>query len=131
MNNLGKNIWVFPDAFLPIKGNPYKTSASGDQYGHESLCVVNTNDKDAALNIMFLFEDRDPIDDFMCTIKAKRSLHLRLDNIIFKDETKLPREVPYSIILQSKLKVVAQLSRLDTTSKYNSFMTSLGWGTNV
>ena len=64
MNNLGKNIWVFPDAFLPIKGNPYKTSTSGDQFSHESLCIVNSNDENSELNIMFLFEDRDPIDDF-------------------------------------------------------------------
>ena len=131
MNNLGKNIWVFPDAFLPIKGNPYKTSTSGDQFSHESLCIVNSNDENSELNIMFLFEDRDPIDDFKCTINAKRSLHLRLDNIIFDDETTLPREVPYSIILRSKLKVVAQLSRLDTTSNHNAFMTSLGWGTSI
>ena len=44
---------------------------------------------------------------------------------------KLLREVPYSIILKSNIKIVAQLSRLDTTSDYNSFMTSLGWGENV
>ena len=44
---------------------------------------------------------------------------------------KLLREKPYSIILKSDIKVVAQLSRLDTTSQYNSFMTSLGWGTDV
>ena len=43
MNNLGKNIWIFPDAFLPNKGNPYKTSTSRGQYSHESLCIVNAN----------------------------------------------------------------------------------------
>ena len=131
MNNLGKNIWVFPDAFLPVEGNPYKTSNSGDQYSHESPCIVNSNDESSELNIIFLFEDRDPIDNFKFIILAKRSLHLRLDKIVFDNKAKLPREVPYSIILQSKLKIVAQLSRLDTTSSYNSFMTSLGWGTNV
>ena len=51
--------------------------------------------------------------------------------IIFKDGSRLPREVPYSIILKSKLKVVAQLSRLDTTSNNNAFMTSLGWGSDI
>jgi hypothetical protein len=131
MNNLGKNIWVFPDAFLPLEGKPYKTTSSGDQYSHESLCIVNSNDDNSDLNITFLFEDRDPIENFKCNIKAKRSLHLRLDNIIFDDGKKIPREKPYSIILQSSLKVVAQLSRLDTTSNYNAFMTSLGWGTSV
>ena len=131
MNNIGKNIWVFPDAFLPIKGNPYKTTSSGDQYSHESLCIVNSNDSNSELKIIFLFEDREPINDYKITINSLRSLHLRLDNIIFEDGSKLPREVPYSIILKSKLKVVAQLSRLDTTSNNNAFMTSLGWGSDV
>ena len=39
MNDLGKKIWVFPDAFLPLEGEAYKTSNSGNQYSHESLCI--------------------------------------------------------------------------------------------
>ena len=84
----------------------------------------------ANLSIDFLYEDDDPIENYKTTISIKRSLHLRLDKIEIKGE-KLPREKPYSIILKSDIKVVAQLSRLDTTSQYNSFMTSLGWGTDV
>ena len=30
MNEIGKNIWVFPDAYLPAKGQPYKTSRAGN-----------------------------------------------------------------------------------------------------
>jgi len=41
---------------------------------------------------------------------------------------KLPREKPYSIVLKSDIEVVAQLSRLDTTSDKNAFMTTMGWG---
>ena len=51
MSELGKKIWVFPDAYLPAKGNPYKTSSSGDQFSHESLCIVNYALKDANLII--------------------------------------------------------------------------------
>mgnify|MGYP003344697340 FL=1 len=130
MSDLGQKIWVFPDAFLPLEGEPYKTTDSGDQYGHESLCVVNTCNTEAHLTIDFLYEDEDPIENFQTTIGARRSLHLRLDKIDINGK-KLRREKPYSIILKSNLNVVAQLSRLDTTSQYNSFMTSLGWGTDV
>ena len=49
---------------ISSKGNPYKTSSSGDQYSHESLCIVNSNDKSLELNIIFLFEDCDPLEDF-------------------------------------------------------------------
>tara|TARA_Y100001970_G_C13762308_1_gene616372 strand:- start:247 stop:639 length:393 start_codon:yes stop_codon:yes gene_type:complete len=130
MSELGKKIWIFPDAYLPAKGNPYKTSSDGDQYSHESLCIVNYSINDANLIIDFLFEDEDPLENFKTIIKAKKSLHLRLDDITINNMY-LPREKPYSIVLKSDLKVVAQLSRLDTTSKYNSFMTVLGWGVDV
>jgi len=130
MSDIGKKIWIFPDAFLPAKGRPYKISKNEDQFGHESLCMVNSSDTDALLNISFYYEDREPLVNYEHELKAKRSLHLRLDNIKLNNQ-KLLREVPYSIILKSNIKIVAQLSRLDTTSDYNSFMTSLGWGENV
>tara|TARA_Y100000591_G_C21685146_1_gene620143 strand:+ start:371 stop:763 length:393 start_codon:yes stop_codon:yes gene_type:complete len=130
MSELGKKIWVFPDAYLPAKGNPYKTSSSGDQFSHESLCIVNYASKDANLIIDFLYEDEEPRDNFKAIIGSKKSLHLRLDNITVNGMD-LPREKPYSIVLKSDIKIVAQLSRLDTTSEYNSFMTALGWGTDV
>ena len=127
MSELGKKIWVFPDAYLPAKGNPYKTSSAGDQYSHESLCIVNYGINDANLIIDFLFEDQKPIENFKTIIGAKKSLHLRLDNIIVQGMN-LPREKPYSIVLKSDINIVAQLSRLDTTSQHNSFMTVMGWG---
>ena len=128
MNDIGKKIWIFPDAFLPAKGHPYKTLKNGDQFGHESLCMLNSSNKDALLNISFYYENKEPLENYEHTLKAKRSLHLRLDNITLLNNQKLLREVPYSIILKSNIKIVAQLSRLDTTSDHNSFMTSLGWG---
>ena len=130
MNDLGKKIWIFPDAFLPLKGKPYKTSKSGDQFGHESLCIVNTSQMIANLKIDFLYENDEPIENYETKIDARRSLHLRLDKIEVQG-SKLLREKPYSIVLKSDINVVAQLSRLDTSSEYNSFMTSLGWGINV
>tara|TARA_Y100000389_G_scaffold68820_1_gene65351 strand:- start:6219 stop:6614 length:396 start_codon:yes stop_codon:yes gene_type:complete len=128
MSDIGKKIWIFPDAFLPAKGHPYKITKNDDQFGHESLCMLNSSNNDALLNISFYYEDRDPIENYEHTLKAKRSLHLRLDKIVLLNNQKLLTEVPYSIILKSNIKIVAQLSRLDTTSDHNSFMTSLGWG---
>ena len=128
MSDIGKKIWIFPDAFLPAKGHHYKITKNDDQFGHESLCMLNSSNNDALLNISFYYEDRDPIENYEHTLKAKRSLHLRLDKIKLFNNQKLLTEVPYSIILKSNIKIVAQLSRLDTTSDHNSLMTSLGWG---
>jgi hypothetical protein len=84
MNDLGKKIWVFPDAFLPLEGEVYKTTNSGNQYSHESLCIVNSSSLIANLSIDFLYEDDDPIENYKNTVGIKRSLHLRLDKIQIK-----------------------------------------------
>ena len=97
MNDLGKKIWVFPDAFLPLKGKPYKTSQGGDQFGHESLCIVNTSQIIANLKIDFLYENDEPIENYETKVDARRSLHLRLDKIEVQG-SKLLREKPYSIV---------------------------------
>jgi hypothetical protein len=126
-DHLGKKVWAFPDAFLPAKGHPYKTTDHGDQFGHESLCIVNYSTQDANIQLDFLYEDQDPIENYSFSMKGKRSLHLRLDHLEIGG-VKLPREKPYSIVLKSDIEVVAQLSRLDTTSDKNAFMTTMGWG---
>jgi hypothetical protein len=131
MNEIGKNIWVFPDAYLPAKGQPYQTSRGGNHFSHESLCMINLYEKDALVKISFYYEDNDPYENYEHKVEAKRSLHLRLDKLVLPNYGNLKSEVPYSIVVKSNIKIVAQLSRLDTTSNYNSFMTSLGWGTNV
>ena len=78
---LGKKIWAFPDAFLPAKGHPYKTTNHGDQYGHESLCIINYDQNPANIVLDFLYEDQDPIENYTFTLKGKRSIHLRIDDI--------------------------------------------------
>lgn len=128
---IGKKIWVFPDAYIPSKGAVYPNASKSKIYGHESLCIVNPNNSNAKLKINFYFEKEKPWKGFTQNIKGETSLHLRLDKIKIPKYGYLTREKPYSIIVNSTKNVVIQLSRLDTTSKYNSFMTVMGWGEDV
>ena len=128
---IGKKVWMFPDAYLPAKGAQYPNSSKSKVYGHESLCIINPNSVKAKLKINFYFEKEKPIKNFNKTVDSERSLHLRLDKIKIPNHGYLPREKPYSIIVKSDKNVVKQLSRVDTTSKYNSFMSVLGWGDDV
>ena len=116
---IGKKIWIFPDAYLPSKGKIYPSSSKSKVYGHESLCIINPNLAKIKLEINFYFENDKPIKGFTESVDAERSLHLRLDKINIPNYGSLQREKPYSIIVKSDKNVVIQLSRLDTTSKYN------------
>ena len=48
---IGKKVWMFPDAYLPAKGAQYPNSSKSKVYGHESLCIINSNSVKAKLKI--------------------------------------------------------------------------------
>ncbi len=119
MNPQGATTWIFPDGYLPARGN------STDYVGHDCICIVNTSLEAAHCTLDFYFEDIEPMLGIPILVGAQRSLHLRLDKPL--NGYKLPREKPYSVRLRSSIPVVAQYSRLDVTQSNMAFLSSLGY----
>lgn len=117
---VGKKLWLIADGFLPEKSN-------GCFPSHESICVLNTGEKDANLMITLYFEDRDPMDKFKAVCKAKRTNHVRLDRIKDADGNGIPLGIPYAIVLESDYPVVVQHTRLDTTQAEMALMTTMAY----
>ncbi|MBZ4644554.1 MAG: hypothetical protein PWR27_1112 [Petroclostridium sp.] len=117
---VGKKIWVIPDGFLPEKSN-------GDFVSHEAVCVLNTGEKDAHINITVYFEDREPMERFTAVCGAKRTNHIRLDKIEDADGQKIPVGVPYALKVESDQPIVVQHSRMDTTQAEMTLMTTMAY----
>ena len=50
----GKKNWIFCDGYLPPHGdNP-------EFEGHEALMITNLNEKEATVDLKFIFEDKEP-----------------------------------------------------------------------
>ena len=111
----GKCEWFIPDAFYPVTDN-------GEYVSHEAVCVLNTGNTDAEINITLYFENKDPIEGFKAICPARRTNHIRMDKIISENGEKVPRGVPYAMLVRSNTPVVVQYSRLDTTQAEMSFM---------
>ena len=73
MEKSGKRTWLVADCYYDSKYN--------GQVSHEAVCVLNTSDKDANINITLFFEDKDPIYNFKAECKSKRTHHLSLIHI--------------------------------------------------
>lgn len=116
----GKRIWFIPDGYLPKKSN-------GDFTSHEAICLLNTGDKDAKIKLTFYFEDREPMDRFEAVCSARRTNHIRLDEIKDKDLNKIPRGVPYAIKVESSENIIVQHSRMDTTQAEMALMTTIAY----
>lgn len=121
MNLYGKKVWLVPDAYYP------EQSVSGPYISHEAICVLNTGDTTAELNLTLYFEDRDPLCGFRALCESKRANHIRLDKIRNEQGAGVPKGIPYAILLKSTQDVVCQYSRLDTTQMQMSLMTTMAY----
>ena len=117
---IGKKMWVIPDGFLPKKSN-------GDFVSHEAICVLNTGDIDANINIHVYFENKEPMENFTAVCKAKRTNHIRLDKIVDCNGNKIPVGVPYALLVQSSQPIVVQHSRMDTSQAEMTLMTTMAY----
>jgi hypothetical protein len=69
----GKLNWVFCDGYLPPKGdNP-------EFEGHEALMMTNLNDEKANIELVFIFEEKDPIGGITVELGGMRTHCVRLD----------------------------------------------------
>ena len=116
----GKKVWLIPDGFL-------HSVSLNDQVSHEAVCVLNTSDKDAKITLTLYFEDRDVMTGFTADCKAGRSHDIRLDRIVSENGEKIPRDVPYALLVESTEPVVAQYSRLDTSAVEMALMTTIAY----
>ncbi len=115
----GEKLWYIPDTYIP-------EISSGSLTSHESVCVLNCSSEDALLRFTIFFEDRDPIEDIMHVVPARRTKHIRTSSLS-KDGQSIPVGVPYAIEVVSDVPVVVQYSRLDATQAENALMSVMAY----
>ncbi len=113
---VGKCEWLIPDGFYP------EIDRGGVYVSHEAVCVLNTGDMDAHIEITLFFENQEPKSGFSACCPAERTKHIRMDHIKNADGSSVPRGVPYAMLVTSDVPVVVQYSRLDTSQVELGFM---------
>lgn len=103
---IGKKTWVFVDGDLPPQGDR-------EPLGHEALVMTNSGERDAEIRLEILFEDREPVDDVVIRVPAKRVRCIRLDYEIGDEKTYQIPKGQYSLVLRSSEPIVAVFGRLD------------------
>src|SRR5438876_10463494 len=86
----GALTWYIPDAYLPAEG-------TGPLTGHEAICVLNTSDERAHIEVDFFFEDREPHPGVTFSVGPRRTLHARTDRPQMLAGFAVPRAVTYAM----------------------------------
>ena len=116
----GKKTWLIPDTYLNSKSR-------NESISHEAICVINTSDIDAVIDLTLYFEDREKITDFSSFCGAGRTHHIRLDKLKSKNGELIPRDTPYDILVESNVEIVVQYSRLDSSEVEMALMTTIAY----
>lgn len=73
------------------------------------------------------FEDREKMTGFDSFCKAGRTHHIRMDKLTDAAGRHVPIDVPYAILVESDVEIVAQYSRLDTAQAEMALMTTIAY----
>ena len=113
----GQRVWFFPDGDLPPAGD-------GSLKGHESLMILNPNDRDAEVTLTVYFEDREPASPSAQTVKARRVRCIRMDQPIGSFQTPFGQ---YALKVESTVPVICQIGRADVRQPNLTYYTVMGF----
>ncbi len=92
---------------------------------HEAICFLNVSDRDAHVRITVFHSDRDPVGPYRVTVPARRTLHVRFNNLT--DPEPIPRGTDYASLIESDVPVVVQHTRLDSRQTENALLSTIAY----
>lgn len=108
MKPIGARAWAIAEGYIPASG----AQGSRELESHETACLLNAGDADAHVTITIFFPDREPAGPYRATVPARRTLHLRFNDL--DDPQPIPRGADYSSVIESDVPIVVQHTRLDS-----------------
>jgi hypothetical protein len=123
MNSIGKRRWAIAEGYIPDGSHGPEELQS-----HETACILNANDSDASIEIWVYFTDRDPAGPFEVAVPARRTVHVRFDEL--DDPEPIPRATEYASTIESDLPIVVQHTRLDSRQAENALMSTIAHGSD-
>jgi hypothetical protein len=118
---LGGRIWAIPEGYIPSGGLASDPALSS----HEAACILNSGDKEARLTITVFFEDREPAGPYHMTVGARRTLHLRFNELT--DPEPVPRDTNYASVIVASEPVVVQHTRLDSRNARVALLSTMAF----
>ena len=118
---IGRTRWVIAEGYLPA----WSHGPEPQLQSHETCCLLNTGDTQVNVEIMLYFEDRDPVGPYALVLDARRTKHLRFNDL--RDPAPVPVDTPYASVITADAPIVVQHSRLDSRQAENALMTTIAF----
>lgn len=121
MKTIGRKIWAIPEGYIPSES----TGTDRTMISHEAMCFLNAAETDARIRVTIFFAERDPVGPYQFTVAARRSKHVRFNDL--DDPQQIPRDTNYSSLIESDVPVVVQHTRLDSRQAENALLSTIAY----
>lgn len=120
-DQIGHKIWAIPEGYIPS----YSNGPAPQMTSHETACILNAGDEDAHIAITVYFSDKDPVGPYTLTVPAKRTKHVRFNDL--KEPQEIPKDTDYACVIESDKPVVVQHTRLDSRQAENALLSTMAF----
>jgi hypothetical protein len=118
---IGRRRWAIAEGYIPGHSNGPEPAMES----HETCCILNASDRDAQVTLMIYFEDREPVGPYRLTVAARRTRHLRFNELT--DPEPIPKDTSYASVIESDVPIVVQHTRLDSRQSENALITTIAF----
>lgn len=124
MSGLGHKRWAIAEGYIPDASH----GPAPELTSHEAACLLNASDADAHVRITVYFADRDPAGPYELTVPARRTKHVRFNDL--REPEPIPRGTDYASVIESDVPIVVQHTRLDSRQAENALMTTIAFASD-
>lgn len=118
---VGSRRWAIAEGYIPGRS----TGPEPEMTSHETLCFLNTGERDAQVTITLFFADREPVGPYRLTVGARRTLHRQLNHL--EDPAPVPRDTDFACLVESSEPIVVQHTRLDSRQAENALLSTMAY----
>jgi hypothetical protein len=121
---IGRRRWAIAEGYIPGWSNgpePQFTS-------HETACLLNISEEKAHVQITLYFTDREPVGPYRLTVPARRTLHVRFNEL--EDPEPIPKDTDYASVIESDIPIVVQHTRLDSRQAENALLSTIAFASD-
>jgi hypothetical protein len=121
MKPLGATRWAIPEGYIPA----WSHGPEPELTSHETVCILNTTDRDARVTITIYYSDREPAGPYRLTVPARRTRHVRFNDLA--DPEPIAVDTDFASVIESDVPIVVQHTRLDSRQAANALLSTIAY----
>ena len=122
---IGRTAWAIPEGYIPGRSH----ADARDLVSHDALCFLNAGEQDAHVRLTVFFTDRDPAGPYALVVPARRSRHVRINEL--REPEPIPTDTEYSTLVESDVPIVVQYTRLDSRQAENALLSTIAFAADA